>query len=51
MTSRPRGYADWRPHRKTEVILAQVAEVLDTLPSTLLTVRQIFYKSPETTDT
>ena len=43
--SRPRGYAAWRPQRATQVLLAQIDEVLveyrDYLP---LTVRQIFYR-------
>jgi hypothetical protein len=42
---RPRGYADWNPHRKTRALLDQVhgilEEYLDHLP---LTVRQIFYR-------
>lgn len=42
---RPRGYADWRPQRKTRLLLEQVDEILaeyaDHLP---LTVRQIFYR-------
>lgn len=41
---RPKGYAEWRPQRKTCALLDQVADVLaeyeDQLP---LTVRQIFY--------
>lgn len=42
---RPRGYADWRPQRKTQVILDQVAAVLDEYADYLpLTVRQIFYR-------
>lgn len=45
MTSRPRGYADWRPHRKTEALLAQVDEVLAVYRAEWpLTVRQIFYR-------
>jgi hypothetical protein len=42
---RPKGYADWRPQRKTQALLEQVGAVLaeyaDHLP---LTVRQIFYR-------
>jgi hypothetical protein len=42
---RPKGYAAWRPHRETEVLLAQVAAVLDEYDDQLpLTVRQIFYR-------
>lgn len=43
--ARPRGYADWRPHRKTRELLQRVEEIIfayeDFLP---LTVRQIFYR-------
>lgn len=42
---RPKGYAEWRPRRDTQIVLTQVDEVLreyhDHLP---LTVRQIFYR-------
>lgn len=42
---RPRGYADWRPQRKTHALLNAVGDVIqeyrDYLP---LTVRQIFYR-------
>lgn len=42
---RPRGYANWRPQRKTQVILDRVAAVLDEYADYLpLTVRQIFYR-------
>jgi hypothetical protein len=42
---RPKGYADWRPHPKTRVLLDQVAEVLDEYDEHLpLSVRQIFYR-------
>jgi hypothetical protein len=42
---RPKGYADWRPQRKTVVLLDQVANVLDEYWEHLpLTVRQIFYR-------
>jgi hypothetical protein len=42
---RPRGYADWRPQRKTRVVLAQVDEILDEYAEYLpLTIRQIFYR-------
>ena len=40
-----KGYAEWNPHKKTRVIMAQVKEILaeyyDELP---LTARQIFYR-------
>jgi hypothetical protein len=43
--NRPRGYAGWRPHRKTEALLEQVDEVLVEYENYLpLTVRQIFYR-------
>jgi hypothetical protein len=42
---RVKGYAEWSPHKKTRVIMAQVKEILgeyyDELP---LTARQIFYR-------
>jgi hypothetical protein len=42
---RPKGYAEWRPRKETQIVLAQVDQVLreyrDDLP---LTVRQIFYR-------
>ena len=42
---RPKGYADWRPQRKTQVLLDQVAAVLEEYDAQLpLTVRQIFYR-------
>lgn len=42
---RPRGYAAWRPQRKTRVVLAQVRAVLEEYADYLpLTVRQIFYR-------
>jgi hypothetical protein len=42
---RPKGYAPWRPQRKTQVLLAQVAEVLEEYVDQLpLTIRQIFYR-------
>jgi hypothetical protein len=45
VTSRPRGYSDWRPHRKTEALLDQVDEVLAVYRGEWpLTVRQIFYR-------
>jgi hypothetical protein len=41
---RPRGYAPWRPQRKTRVLLGQVEEIIATYADYLpLTVRQIFY--------
>lgn len=43
--TRPRGYASWRPQRKTEVILDQIDQVLDEYSAYLpLTVRQVFYR-------
>jgi hypothetical protein len=42
---RPRGYAAWRPQRKTMIVLDQVQAVLDEYADYLpLTVRQIFYR-------
>lgn len=42
---RPKGYADWRPQRKTRELLDQVEQVLDEYSDHLpLTVRQIFYR-------
>lgn len=42
---RPRGYADWRPQRKTRIVLDQVSAVLEEYAEYLpLTVRQIFYR-------
>lgn len=42
---RPRGYAAWRPQRKTRVLLGQVEEILDEYRDHLpLTVRQVFYR-------
>jgi hypothetical protein len=42
---RPKGYADWRPQRKTRELLGQVRQVLDEYSEQLpLTVRQIFYR-------
>jgi len=42
---RPKGYAPWRPQRKTRVMLAQVGEVLSEYREHLpLTVRQVFYR-------
>ena len=42
---RPRGYADWRPHAATSVLLDQVNAILDEYATYLpLTVRQIFYR-------
>jgi hypothetical protein len=41
---RPRGYAPWRPQRKTRQLLAQVEAIIDQYgPHLPLTVRQIFY--------
>jgi hypothetical protein len=42
---RPRGYADWRPQRKTRDLLGQVEVVLSEYSEHLpLTVRQVFYR-------
>jgi hypothetical protein len=42
---RPKGYAEWRPRRDTQIVLAQVDEVLREYRAHLpLTVRQIFYR-------
>lgn len=42
---RPKGYADWRPRRETQIVLSQVDEVLREYRAQLpLTVRQIFYR-------
>lgn len=42
---RPKGYAQWRPRQETQVVLAQVDEVLREYREHLsLTVRQIFYR-------
>jgi hypothetical protein len=41
---RPVGYVDWRPQRKTLVLLDQIAEILEEYEAYLpLTIRQIFY--------
>ena len=43
--TRPKGYAEWRPQAETQIILAQVDEVLREYRAQLpLTVRQIFYR-------
>lgn len=42
---RPKGYAEWRPRTDTQIVLAQVDEVLREYREHLpLTVRQIFYR-------
>jgi hypothetical protein len=44
-TTRPKGYAPWRPQRKTQVILAQVDAVLTEYRTYLpMTIRQVFYR-------
>jgi hypothetical protein len=44
-TTRPRGFAPWRPQRRTQALLDQVREVLDTYSDLLpLTLRQVFYR-------
>src|SRR5215213_9188912 len=42
---RVKGYAEWNPHKKTRVIMAQVKEILaEYYDELLLTARQIFYR-------
>lgn len=42
---RPKGYAEWRPQRRTRVLLEQVGAVLAEYEEQLpLTVRQVFYR-------
>jgi hypothetical protein len=42
---RPKGYAPWRPHKKTVMLIAQVQEVLEEYRAHLpMTARQIFYR-------
>jgi hypothetical protein len=42
---RPRGYAAWRPHRSTQVLIEQVVSVLEEFREYCpLTVRQVFYR-------
>lgn len=42
---RPKGYASWKPHTKTKVVLDQVKEILDDYRDYLpMTNRQIFYR-------
>jgi hypothetical protein len=41
--TRPRGFADWRPHQKSLVLLEQVKKVIAQYAMPL-TVRQIFYR-------
>jgi hypothetical protein len=42
---RPKGYAKWKPQRKTKVIVAQIKEILYEYRAALpLTGRQIFYR-------
>jgi hypothetical protein len=44
-SGRPKGYATWRPHKKTRIIMRQVQEILVDYEEHLpLTVRQIFYR-------
>jgi hypothetical protein len=44
-SKRPKGFAPWRPQRKTLVVLAQVKDILDEYRAELpLTARQIFYR-------
>jgi len=44
-SKRPKGFAPWRPQRKTLVVLAEVKDILDEYRSELpLTARQIFYR-------
>lgn len=42
---RPRGYAEWRPQKKTQIVLDQIYEILEEYePHLPLTCRQIFYR-------
>lgn len=42
---RPRGFIDWKPQRRTAVLIEQVQEVLDEYREHLpLTLRQVFYR-------
>ena len=44
-SKRPKGYADWNPHKKTRIIVSQVEEILREYRMQLpLTARQIFYR-------
>ena len=44
-SKRPKGFAPWRPQKKTLVILAQIKTILDEYRAELpLTARQIFYR-------
>ena len=44
-TTRPKGYASWKPREDTRRILDQVQDVLETYREYLpLTIRQIFYR-------
>ncbi len=44
-TSRPKGFAPYKPREKTRQVLAQVEDVLETYRDYLpLTIRQIFYR-------
>ena len=48
---RPKGYAAWRPHKKTARLIMQVKEVLEEYRDYLpLTARQIFYRLVGTKD-
>jgi len=43
--ARPKGHAPWSPHRKTEAVLGQIAEVLVQYRAFWpLTIRQVFYR-------
>ncbi len=43
--TRPRGYAPWKPQKKTRVVLDQVVSILNEYEDHLpLTVRQVFYR-------
>ncbi len=44
-TARAAGYIEWRPHRKSQILLGQVEQILDEYRAHLpLTVRQIYYR-------
>ncbi|MDP9478811.1 MAG: hypothetical protein M3R38_24540, partial [Actinomycetota bacterium] len=45
MTGRPKGFAPWKPQKKTETLLGDIEQVLEEYRSYLpMTVRQVFYR-------
>jgi hypothetical protein len=45
VTGRVKGFAGWKPHKKTEVLVADIERVLEEYRSYLpMTVRQVFYR-------